>query len=74
MAAYTTMEYVIPSLERTKARIETFQEPTEAEIKTGLVEVEATDLEANPEEMKSVMKRPQWKLSEHWKTDMGIGI
>jgi hypothetical protein len=64
MAAYATMEYVTPSLQRREARIETDQEQIEAEIKTGLVEVEATDLEANPKEIKSVMKRSQCKVSE----------
>jgi hypothetical protein len=34
--------------ERMESRIETGQEPMEAEIKTCLVEVEATSLEANP--------------------------
>jgi hypothetical protein len=43
--------------------IYTGQEQTEAEMKTGLVEVEITDLEADPEEIKSVMKRPPWKIS-----------
>jgi hypothetical protein len=71
MAARATMEYVMPSLERTEVRIETDQEQIEAEIKTGLVEVEATDLKANSEEMKSVMKRPQWKVSEPLKDRYG---
>jgi hypothetical protein len=25
-------------------------------------------------EAKSLKKRPQWKLSEHWRTDMGTDI
>jgi hypothetical protein len=36
--------------ERTESRIETGQEPPEAEIKTCLVDVEATDLETYPKE------------------------
>jgi hypothetical protein len=40
--------------ERTETRIETDQERMEAEIKTCLVEVEATDLDANPEEKGAV--------------------
>jgi hypothetical protein len=35
--------------ERTEARTETDKELVEAKIKTGLVEVETMDLEANPE-------------------------
>jgi hypothetical protein len=33
-------------------------------------------MEANKEETKrkSLKKRQQWTLSEHWKTDMGTGI
>jgi transcription elongation factor Elf1 len=39
--------------ERMEARTETDQEPMEAKIKTGLVEVDAMDLEDNPEEKSS---------------------
>jgi hypothetical protein len=39
-------------MEAMEARIETYQKPVKTEIKTGLVEVEATDLKANPEEKK----------------------
>jgi hypothetical protein len=56
---------------RTEARIETDHERMEAEIETCIVRVEATDLEANPEEkgavaeqQEALMERPQWKLSE----------
>jgi isopentenyldiphosphate isomerase len=40
--------------ERVEARAKTNQEPVEAEIKTGLFEVETTDLEANPKEKEIV--------------------
>jgi hypothetical protein len=40
--------------EKMEARVKTNQEPVEAKIKTGLFEVEAMDLEANPKE-KEVM-------------------
>jgi hypothetical protein len=43
--------------EGTEARIETNQEPMEAETKTGLVEMEATDLEANPEEKEAMVEQ-----------------
>jgi hypothetical protein len=45
-----------PCLER-KTRLETAQEPTEAEIKTCLVGVEAMDLEKNPEEKEIVAEQ-----------------
>jgi hypothetical protein len=50
--------------ERTEARTETDQELMEAKIKNDLIEVDAMDLENNPEEEKSLMKKPQWKLLE----------
>jgi hypothetical protein len=40
--------------EKTEARIETSQEQMEAEIKTGLEEVKAMDLEASPEEVEVI--------------------
>jgi hypothetical protein len=43
------------SQEKTEANIETSQEPRESESKTDLEETEATDLEANPEEIKFVV-------------------
>jgi hypothetical protein len=67
-------------LKKTEARTETSQEPREAEIKTGLEEANATKSEMNQEEVeavtirKSVRKRPRWKLSKYWRTEMGIGI
>jgi hypothetical protein len=42
--------------EKTEARIETCQEQINAEIKTDLEDVEATDLEANPEETEAVVE------------------
>jgi hypothetical protein len=46
-----------------------------------LNKMDVTDLEANREGMKSMwsirkflMKRPQWGLSGHWRTDMGAGV
>jgi hypothetical protein len=41
------------------ARIETSQEQINTKIKTDLEDVEAMDLEANPEEMKVVMERQE---------------
>jgi hypothetical protein len=40
-----------------EARIETDQQPMEAEIKNDLVEVEAADLEANPEEKEALAEQ-----------------
>jgi hypothetical protein len=40
-------------------RIETGQEPVEAEIKISLIQVEATDLEANPEEKDTVAEQQE---------------
>jgi hypothetical protein len=55
-------------LGKKEARIETGQEPREAESKTGLEERRATDLEAKPEEIiaiqsirNSLTKRPRWR-------------
>jgi hypothetical protein len=45
--------------ERTKSMIETAQEPVEAEIKTCLVDMKTTDLEANPEERKTVVEQQE---------------
>jgi hypothetical protein len=42
-----------------EARVETDQEPAEAKIKTGLVEVEATDLEANPDGIESIAEHQE---------------
>jgi hypothetical protein len=57
------------------------QEQIEAMMKACLVKTKATDLEAYPEETKSKLENqevpkegPRWKLSEHWRTDMGTGI
>jgi hypothetical protein len=64
-------------LGKTEANIETGQEPREVESRTDLEEVDTTDLELNPEGTEAVaerQKRPQWKLSERRRTDMGIGI
>jgi hypothetical protein len=41
----------------TEARVETEHVPVEAKIKTGLVEVEATDLEANHEGKEAVVEQ-----------------
>jgi hypothetical protein len=38
-----------------EARVETDQEPVKGKIKTGLVEVEATDLGANPEGKEAIV-------------------
>jgi hypothetical protein len=71
---------------RTETRIETSQEPLEAEIKTGLKKVKATILKANLEEeeeevkenvtehQKYLRKRQQWKLPEHCSIDIGTRI
>jgi hypothetical protein len=57
------------------------QKKVEAMMEACPEKTEDTDLDANPEEIKSVvenqevlMKRPQWKLSEYWRTDMGTSI
>jgi hypothetical protein len=46
-----------------------------------LRELKATNLEANKEEVevvaghrKSIIKRPKYKLSGHWRIDTGIGF
>jgi hypothetical protein len=50
---------------------------SQGEMKAGHEEMKAMSgaciekMEKNPEEMKSVMNRPQWILSEYGKTDMG---
>jgi hypothetical protein len=52
-------------------------EEMEAAVETNQEEVNAMDLESNPEEKvvmvehQEVPKRPWWKLLEHWRTDMG---
>jgi hypothetical protein len=50
-------------------------------LKERLDKMDTTDLEANPDEIESKSKHqkflrkwPRWKLSEHWKTDMGTSI
>jgi hypothetical protein len=45
--------------ERTESSTETGQEPVEDEIKTCLVEVEATDLRANPKEKETVAEEQE---------------
>jgi hypothetical protein len=42
------------NLGKMEARIETSHEPREAKIKSGLEEVKATNLEANPEKVQTV--------------------
>jgi hypothetical protein len=45
--------------ERTEIRTETDQEPIKAEMKIGLVEAEAADLGANPEEKEAMAKQQE---------------
>jgi hypothetical protein len=44
-------------LVKTEARIETSREQSNTEIKTDVEKVEATDLEANPEETEALVQR-----------------
>jgi hypothetical protein len=60
-------------LEETEAAVDVFEER--------LKKLGPTNLEANREKteaikghQKSLKKRPQWKLSEHWRTEMRTGI
>jgi hypothetical protein len=46
-------------LGKTEARIETCQGPREAESKTVIEKVKATELETVPEEIEFLMKRPR---------------
>lgn len=50
---------VMDCREKTEAGIETGQEPTEAESKTGLEGVKAMDLEVNPEETEAVLEQKE---------------
>jgi hypothetical protein len=57
------------------------QEKIESMMESCLEKTEATHLEGNPEEIvlsqslrKSVRKRRRWKVSEHWRSNMGTGI
>jgi hypothetical protein len=47
-----------------ESRIEAGQEPGEAEIKTCLVEVEATDLEANSEDKQTIAEQQEVSKEE----------
>jgi hypothetical protein len=47
------------SLRKMEARIQTSHEPKEAEIKTGLEEVKAMVLEANPEEIEIIAEHQE---------------
>jgi hypothetical protein len=51
--------------EATEAKTETGQKPREAENKTDLEEMEATDLEANPEKMETNPEKMESEV-EHW--------
>jgi hypothetical protein len=46
-------------LEKTEANTETCQKPREADIKTDLKEMNTTEVEANPEEMKSIAENQE---------------
>jgi hypothetical protein len=58
-AWWKKMEGIKACPERMENRIETDQEPKEAKIKTGLVEVQAMDLEANSEEKQAIVEEQE---------------
>jgi hypothetical protein len=53
------------------ARIETGQKQLEAEINTGLVDVETMDLEANPEKKKAIVEQQEIPNKEATKETIG---
>jgi antibiotic biosynthesis monooxygenase (ABM) superfamily enzyme len=63
------------------ARMNSRLEKMEAAVGTNQDKVNSLDFESNPEGKnlwwsvrKCPKKGPQWKLSEHWSTDMGTSI
>jgi hypothetical protein len=79
-ATWTYLEKAKANSEKTKGGLEEMEASVNV-FEERLNKMNMTDLEANPEGMKSVRSiskslknSPQWRLSRRWRTDMGTGV
>jgi hypothetical protein len=66
MADYESLETVV---QLRRAKMKAHQERRITKLKAGLKEMMSVT-----EHQKPLKKEPQWKLTEHRRTDMGMGI